>query len=228
MAWSSRDWASRTEPSAARAIRVRASGSICAPSRLGDPGQVGDDHLRLDPAQVEALAAGEDGHRHLADLGGGEDELGVGRRLLQGLQQGVEGRRGQHVHFVDDIDLVARLGGGVAHPVEQLAHLVDLAAAGGVELQHIQVPALDDGAAVAALHGQVGDAGLVDRVALIVERARQKAGGGGLAHAAHPGEHEGVGDAARWRRRCVRVRTMASWPIRSSKVRGRYLRARTV
>jgi len=32
MAWSSRDWASRTEPSAARAIRISPSSSTSAPS----------------------------------------------------------------------------------------------------------------------------------------------------------------------------------------------------
>ena len=40
------------------------------------------------------------------------------------------------------------------------------------------------------------DAGLVDGVALVVERPGQQAGGGGLADPAHAGEHEGVGDAA--------------------------------
>jgi len=52
---------------------------------LGDGGDIALDHRRLDPAQVEALAAGEDGHRNFSDLGGGEDELGVRRRLFQGL-----------------------------------------------------------------------------------------------------------------------------------------------
>ena len=54
---------------------------------------LGHDHLRLDPAQIEALAPRQDGHRHLPDFGGGEDELGVRRRLFQRLQQGVERRR---------------------------------------------------------------------------------------------------------------------------------------
>ena len=46
---------------------------------------------RLDAAQVEALAARQHRHRHLADLGGGEDELHMRRRLFQRLQQRVEG-----------------------------------------------------------------------------------------------------------------------------------------
>ena len=43
------------------------------------------------PAEVEALAARQDGGRHLVRLGGGEDEDDVRRRLLEGLQQRVEG-----------------------------------------------------------------------------------------------------------------------------------------
>ena len=161
-----------------------------------DAGQVGLQHVRLHPPQVEALAAGQDGHRHLADLGGGEDELHMGRRLFQGLEKRVERRRGQHVHFVDHIDLVAGLHGGIAGPVQQLPHLVHLGAAGGVQLQHVHVPPLDDGAAVAAVHRQI-DGGAMDGLALEVQGPGQQAGGGGLAHPAHPGEHEGVGDPAR-------------------------------
>jgi hypothetical protein len=51
---------------------------------------MGDHHLGLDPAQVEALAARQHRDRHLADLGGGEDELHMRGRFLQRLQQRVE------------------------------------------------------------------------------------------------------------------------------------------
>ena len=162
---------------------------------LADPLQMGGQDRRLDPPQVETLAAGQDGHRHLADLGGGEDELGVGRRLFQGLEQGVEGRGRQHMHFVDDIDLVAGLGRGIADPVQQLAHLVDLGAAGGVQFQDVHVPALDDGGAVAALMAEI-HGGLMDRIALEIQGPGQQPGGGGLAHPPHPGQHEGMGDPA--------------------------------
>ena len=56
----------------------------------GNPGEMLDQKLRVDAAQVEALAARQDGDRHLADFGGGEDELRVRRRLFQRLQQRVE------------------------------------------------------------------------------------------------------------------------------------------
>ena len=108
IAWSSSDSASRTDPSDARAISASASGATLHPLGRRDPGEVRQHRLRLDPPQVEPLAARQHRHRHLADLGGGEDELHVRRRLLQRLQQRVERRGAQHVHLVDDVDLVAR------------------------------------------------------------------------------------------------------------------------
>jgi hypothetical protein len=51
--------------------------------------------------------------------------LACSRRLLQRLQEGVEGRRRQHVDFVDDVDLVAGAGRRIAHAVIDLADVVD-------------------------------------------------------------------------------------------------------
>jgi hypothetical protein len=56
--------------------------------------------------------------------------------------------------------------------------------------------------------------------------AREDAGRGRLADAAHAGRHVALGDAVGGER-IPGVVTMASWPIRSAKVAGRYLRAST-
>ena len=56
----------------------------------GDTLEMFDQQRGIDAAQIEALAAREHRHRHLADFGGGEDELGVRRRLFQRLEQRVE------------------------------------------------------------------------------------------------------------------------------------------
>ena len=101
-------------------------------------------HVGIDPAQVETLAARQHRHRDFADFGGGEHEFGVLRRLLQRLQEGVEGRRRQHVDFVDDVDLVARAGRRVAHAVVDLADVVDAGMGRGVHFQHVHVPAFHD------------------------------------------------------------------------------------
>ena len=91
-----------------------------------DAAQMGHHDFRFDALQVIALAAGQDGDRNLADLGGGKDEFDVGRRFFQRLQQGVERPCRQHVHLVKDDDLVARFGGAVRDRRQDVAHLVDL------------------------------------------------------------------------------------------------------
>ncbi len=155
-------------------------------------GQFRDPH----PPQVEALAARQHGDRHLAQFGGGEHELHVRRRLLQRLQQRVERVARQHVDFVDDEHLGARLDRAVAGRLDDLAHVVDAGAAGGVHFHHVGVAVGQDrdaiGAYAAGIRGR--PAGAVRAGA--VQRAGDDAGGGGLAHPAHAGEHEGMGDPA--------------------------------
>ena len=146
--------------------------------------------------QVEALAARQHGDRHLAQLGGGEHELHVRRRLFQRLQQRVEGVARQHVDFVDDEHLGARLHRAEAGRLDDLAHVVDAGAAGGVHLHHVGMAVGQDGDAVGADAAGIGGRAAVAVRAGAVQRAGDDAGGGGLADAAHAGEHEGVGDAA--------------------------------
>ena len=124
--------------------------------------EMADQHLRVDAPQVEALAARQHRDRHLADLGGGEDELHMRRRLFERLQQAVEGLRRQHVHFVDDVDLVARRDRRVAHLLDDLADVVDAGVGGGVHLDHVDMAAFHDGAAMLARSAEL-DGRLVDR-----------------------------------------------------------------
>ena len=196
IAWSSIERPSRTEPSAARAISASASGEISTFSGLRDLGEMRDQHVHRHALEVEALAARQHRHRHLADLGGGEQELHVRRRLFQRLQQRVERLLRQHVHFVDDVDLVARRDRAIAHALDQLAHVVDAGAGGRVHLDHVDMAVLGDRLAIVA-----NAAGIDGRAALAVgpdavQRAGDDAGGRGLADAADAGEHEGMRDAA--------------------------------
>ena len=197
MAWSSSESASRTEPSAARAISASAPSSIFTFSFSAMRRQMGGQFGAVDAAQIEALAARQHRHRHFADFGGGEDEFHMRRRLFQGLEQPVEGLLGQHVHFVDDVDLVARGGRGIAHAFDDLADIVDAGAGGGVHLLHIDIAGFGDGdAGLADAAGMDGGLGALAVRPDAVERARDDARGGGLAHAAHARQHEGMGDAA--------------------------------
>ena len=119
------------------------------------------------------------------------------RRFLQRLQQGVEGVLGQHVDFVDDVDLVARRHRPVAHAVDDLADVVHAGMAGGVHLHHVDVAVGGD--ALAVLADAAGrdrrPAGAVRAGA--VERAGDDPGGRRLADAAHAGQHEGMRQTAR-------------------------------
>ncbi len=153
-------------------------------------------HIRIDAPQIEALAARQHRHRNLADFGGGEHELGVLRRLLQRLEEGVERLLRQHVDFVDDVDLVARARGRIAHAVGDLAHVVDAGMGGGVHFQHVDVPAFHDGLAVQARRRHV-DGRPLDRTVrqFVIQRPRQDARGGGFAHTADAGQNPGLRNA---------------------------------
>ena len=130
-------------------------------------------------------------------LRGRHHEDDVVGRLLERLEQRVEGRVGDLVRFVEDVDFVAVARRAVAGGVAQLANLVDAAVGGGVDLDDV------DGGAGANLGAGVADAaglgrgalGAADRVAA-VERHGQDAGDGGFADAAMAAEDVAVGDAA--------------------------------
>ena len=96
----------------------------------------------------------------------------------------------EHVHFVDDVDLVAALRRGVADVVAQLAHVVDAVVARAVDLDARRGVAGGDLLAVVA-----DAAGRGGRALHAVERLGEDARGRGLADAARPDEEIGVGEA---------------------------------
>jgi hypothetical protein len=149
-----------------------------------------------------------------------------GGRLFQRLQQRVEGVLGEHVHFVDDIDLVARRDGGIAYRLDDLAHVVDAGVGSGVHLDHVDVAALGDRLARLALPARVDRRAALPIRPDAIERLGNEPRGGGLADTAHAGHQEGMGQAPR-RIALPSVCTIASCPISSPKVCGRYLRAST-
>ncbi len=94
-----------------------------------DVGQVFDHPLRRHVLQGELQATRQNRCREFLRIGGRQDELDVGRRLFQGFQQGVERVTGEHVHFVDQVDLEAPTARRVLHVVQQFAGILDLGAA---------------------------------------------------------------------------------------------------
>ena len=64
-------------------------------------------------------------------------EVSVVRGLLEGLQEGVERLRGEHVDLVEDVELGGELGGAVLDLLAKVADLIESAIARGVDLHDI-------------------------------------------------------------------------------------------
>ena len=163
----------------------------------GDARQMLDQKRRVDPPKIEPLAARKDGNGDLADFRRGEHELGVRRRLFQRLEERIEGGARKHVHFVEDVDLVARRDRRIADRIVDRADVLDAVVRGRVHLDDVEMPALHDRLAVYAENRHV-DRRAGDRAVrqFVIERARQDTRRRGLADPAHAREHPGLRNAA--------------------------------
>ena len=139
------------------------------------------------------LAPGADGGWHLVDLGGGKDEYDVWRRLLDSLEQCVEGTVGEHVHLVYDIYFVLGVGRGKKHLVLNLPHVVYRCVGGTVYLDNIHGVALGNLLAAGAQAAGVS----VGPWVLAVDCLGQDTGGRSLTYAPWPREQISMGNLAR-------------------------------
>lgn len=78
------------------------------------------------------------------DLGGGEDEDDMRRRLFKGFEQSIRGTGTQHVNFVNDVDLVPRFVRGVIDPFPEVADIIYAGVTGGVNFNDVQSSAFGD------------------------------------------------------------------------------------
>ena len=143
---------------------------------FGNMLQVRRDQFRRQPTEIEPLAAAENRGRHLLCLGRGKEELHVLRRFLQCLEQGVESRGAEHVHLVDEVDLVGAASRSVGGVLAERADALDAVVAGTVDLHHIEATPFGDLDA-----GIAGAAGVVGRpltACLAIQRLGQDAGRG--------------------------------------------------
>ncbi len=148
-------------------------------------------HPGRDQPERVVVRPGPDGGDDLVRLGGREHELQVRRGLLDDLEQGVEGRRGDHVRLVHDEHLEARRGGREERAFPQVTGVVDEAVGGGVDLGDVHAdPGADRHALVA------GPAWLRRRAVHTVQGCGEDARGRRLAAAARPAEQVGVVQAA--------------------------------
>ncbi len=87
--------------------------------------------------QVELQATRQNRDRNSLRICGRKDELDVLRRLLQRFQHRIESRFGEHVYFVDDVNLVTGSRGCVKRILEQFPHLFHLRIGGRIHLKQI-------------------------------------------------------------------------------------------
>ena len=136
--------ASRNEPVALRATRPSAAGSMsidsCSATRSEDLG----DLLDRRTAEIEPVAAIDDGREHLLGLGRREHEDRPRRGLLQGLQESVPRLLGEHVSLVKDVHLVAPGHRCVGDLLPEIADVVDRVVGGGVHLDHVKRRSVGD------------------------------------------------------------------------------------
>ena len=167
---------------------------------IGDEVEPRGDLLCPQALEREPLAAGEDRRRDLLQLGRGEDEQQMGRRLLDDLEQGVERRRREHVDLVDDIHTHFDRARRIDRVVAQHADRVHTVIRRRVDLQHVHAAALVDGPA-----GRAHAAGIAVVRIFTVDRLGQDLGAGGLARAARAGEQVRMAEPARLELRAQRV-----------------------
>ena len=123
-------------------------------------------------------------------LGGGEDEPDAGRRLLEHLQQGVEGLPRKPLGLVDDVHLLAAERGRGGGALAELARVVHASVRSRIDLDHVEVRAVGDPEALLTLAARLRGGSV-----LAVDHLGQDASGRGLAGPAGSAEQERVGQA---------------------------------
>src|SRR5690242_782130 len=73
------------------------------------------------------------------DFRSSQDENDMFRWLLERFEQGVEGRCGQHVHFVDDVYFVLCRNRCCVYFFAQVTDFIDTAVAGSIYLNNIDM-----------------------------------------------------------------------------------------
>ena len=79
--------------------------------------QLAADLLGRQQSQIELQAPRKNRRRQFLGVSGGQQKLHMGRRLFQRLQKRIETMPRQHMHLVNEVNLVLPLGGRVLHVV---------------------------------------------------------------------------------------------------------------
>ena len=137
--------------------------------------------------EIKALTPTQDCRWDFMNLCCRKDEDQMGRGLFKSLEQRIERRRRQHVHFVDDVHLVATRHRGVLGVIAKLANIVHRVIRRTVDLDDIHAASLEHvctrGTLVAWL--------MVCAIGAI-QRSRENACARGLPHTTRPRKHIGM------------------------------------
>ena len=90
------------------------------------------------PFEIVDLTTAEDGGQDLVLLRRGEDEDDVCGRLLQRLEEGIEGGRREHMYLVDDEHLILAQLRRDARLLHQRLDMLHGVVRGGVELEDVE------------------------------------------------------------------------------------------
>ena len=160
---------------------------------LGDIAQMARDVLHRDTLEVVNLTAREDGGENLVLLSRRQDEDGVGRWLFEGLEEGIEGRCREHMHLVNDIDLVATKGGRHLHLLGELTDVLDRVVGRSIQLEDVEGALLFEGTTALAHATRFP----LSREVLAVDGTCQDTRRCRLPHPTWPTEEVGVGELPR-------------------------------
>ena len=103
------------------------------------------------PLEIIPLASGQNGDGNLVHLRGRQNENHIGRRLLQGFQQRIKGSYGEHMHLVDDVNLIFPLRRRVGYLIHNFPDVVHAVIGGRIDLDHVHAGTSRNGAAASAL-----------------------------------------------------------------------------
>ena len=166
-----------------------------------DPLEMGGDVAGRQSLEIELQAARQHRDRKLLGVRRREQELHMGRRLFQRLEQCVEALLREHVHLVDEVHLVTAAGRRELDVVHQVACLVYLRTGCSIHLEQVDEPARVDLDARAALAARLrGDAGIA------IDAFREDSSKRRLADPTGAGEEEGVVESIRVQRIDERAR----------------------
>ena len=145
--WKARRAWSRRQPRPAAQARRRLHRIFSLPHKVS---KLIDDLLELDRAKTEVLAARADGLRNIFGLRCRHHENDVPGRLLQRLQQRIEGGVGDLVGFVENVNLEAIACRTITRGFAQLADFINAAVGGRVDLDDVHgIARADLGAGIA-------------------------------------------------------------------------------